>query len=166
MHDTNRQEMIKNVLQEVNEAIGIDSDVFITDVLSEVNIHLIESGIHGHLRQIALEKMRHDLRININNNKGKLKGLKPSRKLQAVKPIYFDAFMDEELAEDVIYVHIDRFVKGVDDIPEKLAKYLGNAMFKAEPKWAELNLDPTIPEKNMIGNTSLFEAVLMKLGVL
>lgn len=147
--------------------IGATSEKrFAKRVVDEINHSLLEVGIHGIERRFALEKVRDDLEQNYSAKHEELVGKNSREKYLIIEPTYMHQLLDPEVADELISVWLERMIDGSLAIPSGLPAALGQWLVRNDREWAEINLEPTDPNRNMLNNRVLFSEVLRRCNLI
>lgn len=154
------------VMGDVARIGDMSGDRFVERVVKEINVMLLEAGVHGIQRRFALAKFKEDMAELYRIKVEELQELTPRERYAAVEPLYASQLFDEEYNDELISVWVDLMVSGDMSVPKKVPAMLGQVIVKSDPEWAKVNLDPSVPEKNMLKNQALLKAVFEKVELL
>lgn len=167
MNVQSQKEVDKNTLHQLVMGdvarIGATTEKrFAQRVVEEINHSLLEAGLHGLERRFALEKVRDDLEKAYSVKGEALVGLSSREKYLAIEPPYMHQLLDPEVADELVGVWKERMMDGSLAIPSGLPAALGQWLVRHDREWAEINLEPSDPHRNMLSNQELFIEVLRR----
>lgn len=155
-------------------------DFFIQTVLDEIEPTLVENGLTGLDKKILLFILESDFRLAIDrqiaelvyedtlSNQYRIKPYYRAYKhlYAKIAPSYIPYLLDIDHAETLYLDILNQMMAGGRDIPIRLGPYLAGAVYQRDRPWAQQYLDPTVPDKNLCSNPTLFRIVLEKLGII
>ena len=175
INDPQKQHDLEQMFKDLNE-IGQEKrdevsqlfDVFLNIVKRHINWTLMEVVISGPQRRFCIKIIEADLRHQIELQWETLTVIEDNIRLirpemthykalfMRLMPDYFLSLIDPDQHEFTYSEIIKQFQYGQRSISPFLAKYIANQAFKKCPQWAQMNLDPAQPLKDLTQNPNLF----------